>query len=186
MKTIIFHSYVVLEKVVTCFEEKFVKMSNSGTDDEFLDIEEEADRAIANLLPDKSKHLYEKAYKAFKDWCLKKKVGNIVNESVLLVYFTKELKDLKASTAWSTYSMLRATLNIKENIEIKKFHKLRAHLKKRNKGYRSKQSAILTKEQIYQFVRDAPDIEYLAMKVTFTNLFLCNYVTVYAPCFRLY
>lgn len=146
-------------------------MSDSGTDDDFLDFELEADRAIASLLPEKSKKTYEKTYKTFKDWCAKKKSGDAVTENVLLVYFTKELAKLKSSTAWSIYSMLRATLSVKENIEIKNFNKLRAHLKKINKGYHPKKSAILTKDHIYQFVENAPDTKYLAMKVRLANLF---------------
>lgn len=144
-------------------------MSESETDDDFIDFELEAERAVANLLPDKSKNAYEKVYKSFKNWCAEKNAGDTVTESVLLVYFTKELHKLKASTMWSTYSMLRATLNIKENVDIKNFTKLRAHLKKQNKGYHAKKSAILTKDQVYQFVIDAPDQQYLAMKVTFAS-----------------
>jgi len=77
-------------------------MDELDTDSDFLDIEAEAQLAIANLLPEKSKKLYEKAYKDFKDWCMEKKVDDTITENLLLVYFTKKLNKLKGSTAWST------------------------------------------------------------------------------------
>lgn len=75
-------------------------MSDCETDEDFLDFEEEAENVINNLLPQKSTPAYEKAYKKFKDWCLRKNAPVPVDENTLLVYFSKELGKLKASTAW--------------------------------------------------------------------------------------
>lgn len=150
---------------------KIEEKDDSDTDDDFLDFEMEAGKIINNLLPTKSAPMYEKTYKKFKDWCRLKSAPDNVNESTLLVYFSNELGKLKASTAWSIYSMLRGTICIKENVDIKEFSKLRAYLKKKSKGYHPKKSAILTKEHINRFVEEAPDKEYLAMKVILK--FLC-------------
>lgn len=87
------------------------KMSDSESD---FDLEFVAEKALQNLLPKVSKEKYEKAYKDFKQWCDGKKIG-VINESVLLAYFSTEL----SSTSWTTYSMLRSTLNVKDNIDIK-------------------------------------------------------------------
>lgn len=142
----------------------------SDSDSDFIDIEVKAERAIANLK--KSKKSYEKAYKDFKDWCVQKKVGDTITENVLLEYFAKLLESSKGPAVWSTYAKLRATFNVMENIDIKNFVKLRAHLKNRCKGEQPKSSEILTRKQIYQFLQDAPDEHYLGMKVTITNLLI--------------
>lgn len=147
-------------------------ISDAETDDDFFDIEMEAEKVIQNLLPAKSAGAYENAYSKFKVWCAVKKAPAVVNENTLLVYFSSELANSKASTAWSTYSMLRGTLCIKEDVDIKQFGKLRAYLKKLNKGYHPKKSAIFAKSNIYKFVKEAPDVEYLAIKVTLRTVTL--------------
>lgn len=92
-------------------------------------ITEVANNAIANLLPEKSKAQYENAYKQFKDWCSHKNVSK-VSENVLLAYFEDKSKSVKSPTLWALYSMLKSTLNIKENIDVMKFLKLVPYLKK--------------------------------------------------------
>ena len=47
---------------------------------------EKAEKAIGNLLPDKSKKRYEQEYNGFEEWMAKKKV-NVINEAVILAYF---------------------------------------------------------------------------------------------------
>lgn len=128
------------------------------------DIEEDAKAAISNLLPKKSKELYELAYKKFKNWCELKKV-KMVSENVLLAYFSNKSKVLKPSTMWSQYSMLRTTISINQNVDISKFMNLIAFLKRNSEGYRPKKSKIFTKEDFSRFLKEADDESYLALKV---------------------
>ena len=86
-------------------------------------INEIANAAINNLLPVRSKNQYEKCYIQFREWCELKKVKKI-SENVLLASFEEKSMKVKAPTLWSTFSMLKATLNIKENIDLRKFPKL--------------------------------------------------------------
>ncbi|KAJ8985521.1 hypothetical protein NQ317_019904, partial [Molorchus minor] len=52
------------------------------------EIVEAANIAISNLLPTKSRSLYDIAYNRFKKWCAEKNV-QVYSENVLLAYFTK-------------------------------------------------------------------------------------------------
>jgi hypothetical protein len=61
--------------------------------------------------------------------------------------------------------MLRATLIIKQYVDISKYPKLIAFLKKQSVGYEAKQSKTFTKEHIFQFFNTASDEEYLLIKV---------------------
>lgn len=148
-------------------------MSDSESD---FDVDKVAEKALASLLPGKSKEKYEKTYDNFKKWCKEKKI-DIINENVLLGYFSSELSELKSSTTWSIYSMLKSTLSVKENVNISGYHKLIALLKRKRDGYFAKKSKILTKEEIFRFIKEAPDVKFLAMKVTddiFKNFLILN------------
>lgn len=136
---------------------------SSGEDS---DLEEAAERALAKLVPAVSKGKYEKAYEKFRQWCCEKKVKTI-DESKLMVYFDVELEKFQASTAWSTYSMLKAMLRVKDNIDIGKFNNLRALLKRKGDDYLAKKSRILYIGEMYRFLKEAPDDVYLAAKVIF-------------------
>jgi len=61
--------------------------------------------------------------------------------------------------------MLKATLKVKDNIDIDKFKVIVSYLKKLNVGYRSKKSKVLTREQIKEFLQKADEEEYLFEKV---------------------
>lgn len=136
----------------------------SNSDSDSMDFELAADKAVASLLPEKSKSKYDKAYNDFKSWCERNKVDTI-DERSLLVYFSVELKQAKCSTAWSIYSMLKSTLHVKENIDLKGYNNLRTLLKRKSTGYQPKKSSILSKAEIYKFIKDAPDYEFLVVKV---------------------
>lgn len=132
------------------------------------EIRETANLASTNLLPDKSKLRYIKSYDAFKNWCQKKQIKSMPSENVMLAYFSELAKNKKPSTLWATYSMLRTTLNINDNIDISKFSKLIAFIKKQNVGYKPKKSLVFGKNDIDKFLAEAP-LEYLPLKV---NIFL--------------
>lgn len=129
-----------------------------------LDVYETASAAIHNLLPEKSKKQYEIAYKNFKEWCLKKKVEK-TSENVLIAYLEDKSQSAKSSTLWSTYSMLKSTININENIDITRYSKLVPFLKKKSVGYRSKKSKVLTRDDVQRFLVEADDENYLLIKV---------------------
>lgn len=125
---------------------------------------EAASKARLDLLPEKSKAYYEKEYSQFCEWRDTERVEG-AGEVVLLAYFAKLADVYAASSLWPKYSMLRACLTLKERVDIEKYGALIQFIKKKNVGYRAKKSAVFTKEQVYEFVRRAPDKEFLMMKV---------------------
>lgn len=134
------------------------------------DVREIANSAISNLLPAKSKQLYEKTYIQFRSWCTSKKVVK-VSENAILAYLEEKSKKVKPSTLWSTFSMLKSTLNVKENIDVRKFPKLVPYLKNKSVGYRGKKSKILTREDITKFINGADDETHLLNKVCHFSIY---------------
>ncbi|KAK4873827.1 hypothetical protein RN001_013187 [Aquatica leii] len=80
-------------------------------------------------------------------WCIEKNIQSY-SKDVLIVYFSNLANRIKPSTLWSQYSMLRSTLNIKNDIDISKYSKLLAFVKRQNEGYLPKKSRVFTKEQV--------------------------------------
>lgn len=124
----------------------------------------EAATATADLLPDKSKKIYEKEFRMFSEWREANSIKG-VNEEVLLAYFSNKSKKVKPSSLWSYYSMLKSTILINENVDISKYCKLHSLLKKQTVGYTPKKSQIFEKHHIKKFLNEAPDEKYLFMKV---------------------
>lgn len=153
-----------------------MKMS-SESEEEHLpgEVLEAAQSAVSQLIPKKSSRQYEIAYNEFKAWCSSKKIQK-VSEAVLLAYFEHKINKVKPSTLWSVYSMLKCTLNAKENVNIRKFSKLIPYLKSKSVGYRPKKSRILTKEEIERFLQEAPDSRFLLEKVIQININLLTYL----------
>lgn len=129
------------------------------------DVAEAALNVSNNLLPEKSKVIYEKRYNQFLQWCMSKKIQHF-SENVLLGYFSQELNHLKSSSLWAIYSMLKTTLNTRKNVDISKYHKLIAYLKKKSHNHCPKKSKTLDLHQIKSFITDAPDTTYLMKKVS--------------------
>jgi hypothetical protein len=127
-------------------------------------IKEAAEMAINNSLPQKSMKRNWQEYDIFMKWAEDNDV-TIYNEYVLLAYFQAKSQNLKSSTLWSIYSMLKSTLNIKQNINIENYSKLIAFLKRTKDGYVAKKSRMLEIEEIEKFINEAPDETYLLMKV---------------------
>lgn len=144
-------------------------MSDSDSESD-MDIDFAAEEAMGRLLPIKSKHLYEKTFNEFKDWCTKKKIVDI-NEKALLVYFNKEMEKKSPSSTWSKYSMLKSTLNCHLNIDISSFNNLKALLKRKSDGYRPNKSKTFSKNEIVSFLQTAEDGVWLPAKVS-TILFI--------------
>lgn len=123
-----------------------------------------ANSAIDGLLPTKSRPKYEKAYQDFCKWCEENNVTNIT-ENVVLAYFKIMSETKKASTMWSSYSMLRTCLSLQKDIDISKHLKLLAFLKRISEDYTPKKSKILEFDDVIKFINDGSDNTYLAMKV---------------------
>ncbi len=138
------------------------EFSDQQTPPEVKDLAENTEK---NLLPEKSKKRYEKAYQLFMNWRLEKKVKSF-SETVLLAYFGEISNKFKPSTLWSTYSMLRTILNIKNNVNIANYPKLKSFLKRKGDGFKAKKSKILTAADIKKFIQEAPDSKYLLSKVS--------------------
>lgn len=130
------------------------------------DVLEAANAATLNLLPEKSRTQYENVYKRFKEWCQKKKTTQF-SENVLLAYFAEKSKHLKPSTLWSEYSMVRACLIVKDNVDIKTYSRLVAFLKRQSVGFRPKKSKVFKRGEFLKFLVEAPDETFLMMKVIF-------------------
>ncbi|KAJ8974486.1 hypothetical protein NQ317_006534 [Molorchus minor] len=81
-----------------------VALSCTMNNCESEEIVEAANIAISNLLPTKSRSLYDIAYNRFKKWCAEKNV-QVYSENVLLAYFSENAKNYKSSTLWAQYSM---------------------------------------------------------------------------------
>lgn len=139
------------------------------------EIRASAANVVINLLPEKSRLQYEKQFHQFLEWCNRKNVGNI-SENVLLAYFDEQSKKYKPSTLWSTYSKLKSCLNIYRNVDISKYVKLQAFLKRMSTGYEPKKSKILEESDINKFIKEADNKLYLAMKVGVNFIY---FVTVY-------
>lgn len=136
------------------------------------EVAEIAEEVTSNLLPTKSAGVYQASYERFLRWCNGKKI-KIYSENVLIAYFS-ELQ-MKSSTKWSHYSMIRSLLSVKHGLDISKYLRLRAYLKKENEGYMPKKSKVFTKEQFEHFLQAAPDMQYLGMKVSLE----CNTQSIY-------
>lgn len=107
-----------------------------------MDAFDAAEFALSELMPQKSRNIYMSQYERFMKWCSDKNVSKYT-ESVFLSYFYEESKRVTCSTLWSYYSMLKSTMAINKDVDISKFHKLTAFLKRKNDGYRPKKAKIL-------------------------------------------
>lgn len=142
---------------------------------------------VTDLLPTKSSLVYQAAYKKFIKWCEGKKITNY-SESVLLAYFSElaNKMKMKGSTMWTQYSMIRTLLGIKNGIDISKYLKLRAYLKKQNEGYTPKKSRGLTRQQFEKFLAEASDEKYLGIKASFIRYFDSSRNLILISLFRLF
>lgn len=66
------------------------------------------------------------------------KKAKIISENIILAYFVELAEKLKPPSLWATYSMLKTTLKTSNNIDIAKFLKVAAFLKRKSDGYKGK------------------------------------------------
>ena len=86
----------------------------SSTPPEIIEI---ANKVTLELLPQKSREVYECAYNRFIQWYTKIYVKTYT-ESVLLTYFANLSATMKSSILWSMYSMIQSTPSLKNGIDI--------------------------------------------------------------------
>ncbi|KAJ8913487.1 hypothetical protein NQ315_013867 [Exocentrus adspersus] len=111
------------------------------------EIKQEAQEATLRPLPAKSKRMYEKEMVEFDNWRKKRGLGEgAITEEVLLAYFFNVEKHFAASSMWTKYSMLKSMLKLDHE-----------NIKRRRQR--------LERNQIEEFLKKAPDVEYLQGKV---------------------
>lgn len=117
-----------------------------------------------NYLPNKSRKQYEKQYELFMDWKMTKNITSF-SEDVLLAYFNELSNKFKSTSLWVHYSMIKATLNIKNQIDISNYTELTAFLRNKSAGYETKKSKTFSSADIKKFINEAPDDVYFSTKV---------------------
>ena len=145
-----------------------VESERPGTPTELV---EAASKADLELLPAKSRTRYMDTYNLFQAWKTAKNATSN-SETVVFAYLsemanTKNKKNecLKPSTLWARYSMLKATMNIYDKVDIGTYGKLTAFLKRKSTGYVPLKAKIFTENEIQRFLDIAPDVLWLDVKV---------------------
>nr|XP_034828518.1 uncharacterized protein LOC117985835 [Maniola hyperantus] len=82
-----------------------------------------------------------------------------------MTYFEELAEKYKPSTLWCVYSMLKATVKARDDIDVKDYTNLTNFIKRASKGFKSKKANVLSSEHIQKFLDEAPDIIYLVTKV---------------------
>lgn len=143
--------------------------SEESTDEEEVNrnFENEAELIVkTDSLPKKSAERYMLVYDTYQKWKQEnKKALSPCDESNLIVYFKSLSAKLSPSTLWSVFSMLKSTLCARDNIDITKFQKLKGLIKNNSKGHKPKKSAVLTWDEVMEFLNNAPDYDHLIHKV---------------------
>jgi hypothetical protein len=142
-------------------------MSEYGKQEEIAILAEEAKAVTLELLPWKSKEIYEKTFNEFLLCCTQKNIADRqINENVLLVYFKEESQKFCPSTLWSHNSMIRSVMVLKYGIDLKQYKLLYTFLKRQNENYKPKKLKVLERKELTQFFLQAPDEEFLMIKVS--------------------
>lgn len=123
-----------------------------------------ASKEEVQFLPNKSYNRYVCVYDKFLKWQKSQKTDSF-NEEVILAYFTEIGNTLKPSTLWCIYSMLKSTIFCNHNVNIGQYDRLTTFLRNKNKGFHSTKGNMFTAKEIRKFLNEAPDDEYLGIKV---------------------
>ncbi|KAJ8675207.1 hypothetical protein QAD02_010993 [Eretmocerus hayati] len=125
---------------------------------------EEAEGAIRETLPGKSRRIYEKTLSHLLTW-MRVKRTNSFSETVLLAYFRSLATTFDPSTLWSKYSMIKKMLLTDKRVDISDYHQLTNFIRRRNFGHQKKKSHVFSAPNIQNFLFNAPDSQYLDKKV---------------------
>ena len=124
-----------------------------------------AEEIMQSINPIKSSKSYENQWEDFV------KFSGIINEEPEEEHFIKyfhhlgEVRKYASSSLWSKYSMINHKYQTLYGHKLQKFPRVTLLLKKFEAGYKRKTASVFTKEQIMQFLNDAPnDGEYVHMK----------------------
>lgn len=82
-------------------------------------------------------------------------------------YFQQLSEKYKPSSLWAYYSMLKGTMKETFNIDIGRYHQLSGFLKQKAKGYKPVQSKTFSEAESARFFNEAPDSDWLDVKVSF-------------------
>lgn len=126
-------------------------------------LEEITNKTCEQLLPMQSKEKYNSVYQKFQTWRKTKNVS--ISENVMLSYFTELMETMQPSSLWAMYSMLKTTIKIYDQCDIGVYSNLIALLKRNSENYTPKKSSVLSDENIEKFLNEAPDDQFLAIKV---------------------
>ena len=125
-----------------------------------------AAEATIDLIPPRSKALYDKAYAKLLGWCKKGGVADgHYTESVILAYISELSKKYASTTLWTTFSMLRKTIMTNHGQDLGGLLKVVAFLKRKPSDHATKKSAIFTRPQIERFLKEANNDDFLHVKV---------------------
>lgn len=113
-----------------------------------------------------SREKYFRIYQNFKDWQLKYGVSKISSVLIMAYFHTLEEKKYKPTTLWALYSMLKATLRVKEDIDIGKYTQVIAFLKTKSSGFKSIKAEVFTEVGIKTFIDEAEGLHWLDVKVS--------------------
>lgn len=107
---------------------------------------------------------YKQLYNKFQAWkASQSETSNL--EAVVVSYF-KEIVGKQVSTLYASFSMLRTTLKVNDNVDIGTYPALRTLLKEADlNGYKSNRSKAFTEDEIKKFINEAPDETWLDVKV---------------------
>lgn len=81
-----------------------------------------------------------------------------ISDTVVFVYFNELVETMAPTTLWSIHSMLRSTLLINHKIDIAKFGRVTALLKRHSDGYEPNKAKVLSEEDEEKFLRSASDV----------------------------
>ena len=73
-----------------------------------------------SILSEKSWSRYDKVYDGFVEW-RKKNCVKSINEKVILAYMQELSQSFAPSSLWSIVSMLKSSLQLKEEIDISQY-----------------------------------------------------------------
>lgn len=140
-------------------------MEESDVNESYISpgLEEITNKTCEQLLPPQSKEKYNSVYMKFQTWRNTK--NDPISEEVMLSYFTELMESIKPSSLWAIFSMLKTTIKIYDQCDIGLYSNLIAFLKRNSENYTPKKSSVLSDENIAKFLNDAPDDQFLAMKV---------------------
>ncbi|XP_048001898.1 uncharacterized protein LOC125238590 [Leguminivora glycinivorella] len=107
---------------------------------------------------------YKKCYDRFMEWRKKENIST-VSEKALLSYFKDIATKYAPTTLMVEYTALKMTLKLYEKTDITTFAQPQQFLKQMSEGYVTKKTKTFSPLEIERFIREAPDVVYLCVKV---------------------